>query len=109
MASNFKNIGPRQLQERLAASTDIVLLDVREADEREISKLPNDVHISMGEIAGRLSELDLGAEIVVYCRTGNRSGRVAEYMAQAGFQNVSNLAGGINLWAREIDPSLPTY
>jgi uncharacterized membrane protein YfcA/rhodanese-related sulfurtransferase len=105
----YKNINPKQLQERLAASPDLVLLDVREAGERDISKLNNDVHIPMGELQARLKELDPNSEIVVYCRTGNRSGSVAQYMAQMGYKNVSNLAGGINLWAKQIDPSLRTY
>jgi uncharacterized membrane protein YfcA/rhodanese-related sulfurtransferase len=105
----YKNINPKQLQERLAASPNLVLLDVRESEERDISKLPNDVHIPMGEIQSRLEELDPNAEIVVYCRTGNRSGSVAQYMAQLGFKNVSNLAGGINLWSKQVDPTVPTY
>ena len=110
MTSNtYKNINPKQLQERLAASPNLVLLDVREAEERDISKLNNDVHIPMGELQARLKELDPNSEIVVYCRTGNRSGSVAQYMAQMGYKNVSNLAGGINLWAKQIDPSLRTY
>ena len=105
----MKDISPQVLQEKIQTAKNFILLDVREAEEREISRLANDVHIPMGELGARLGELDPGADIVVYCRTGNRSGRVAVWMEQMGFRNVSNLAGGINQWAREIDPSLPTY
>ena len=110
MAPNTtKNINPKQLQDRLKTSPGLVLLDVREAFERDISKLPNDVHIPIAEIQERIKELDPTKETVVYCRTGSRSGAVAEYLAQLGFRDVSNLAGGINDWARQIDPSMQAY
>ena len=93
----------------LVSLTALELSDVREDFERDISKLPNDVHIPMGELQSRLKELDPSKETIVYCRTGNRSGSVAEYLAQMGFKDVSNLAGGINLWAKQIDPAVRTY
>jgi len=105
----MQDISPQELKEKVQTAKNFILLDVREAEEREISRLPNDVHIPLGELGARLGELDPGAEIVVYCRTGNRSGRAAAWMAHMGYRNVWNLAGGINQWAREIDPSLPTY
>jgi rhodanese-related sulfurtransferase len=62
----------------------------------------------MGQVAGRLSELDPQKEIVVLCRSGRRSWDIAAFLQQRGFRAV-NLAGGILAWSRDIDPSIPTY
>lgn len=106
---NIRQISAAELAARLQGGDPPVLLDVREPHEREVSKLANDVSIPMGEVLARMGELDKSAEIVVYCRTGGRSNRVAEALISSGFSNVSNLAGGINGWAATIDPSLPQY
>ena len=85
------------------------LLDVREPPELEISALPNAVNIPLGELAGRLSELDSADEMVVFCKGGSRSARALELLASAGFKKTKNLKGGINAWAKEVDASLPVY
>ncbi len=99
-----------ELKNRLdSGDRTFLLLDVREPYEREISELPGSTLIPMNEIPDRLGELDGHAEIVCYCRTGIRSARVVEYLSRLGFRKTWNLAGGINRWAREIDPNLPEY
>jgi len=85
------------------------LLDVREPHELEISSLPGAVNIPLGTLAARLSELDSAEEMVVFCKSGARSARALELLISAGFKKVKNLKGGINAWAREVDPSLPVY
>jgi adenylyltransferase/sulfurtransferase len=85
------------------------LLDVREPHELEISALPNAVNIPLGELAGRLSELDTAEDMVVFCKGGSRSARALELLASAGFKKVKNLKGGINAWAKDVDTSLPLY
>jgi adenylyltransferase/sulfurtransferase len=75
----------------------------------EISALPNAVNIPLGQLAGRLSELDSAEEMVVLCKGGTRSARALELLVSAGFKKVKNLKGGINAWAREVDKSLPIY
>jgi adenylyltransferase/sulfurtransferase len=85
------------------------LLDVREPHELEISALPEAVNIPLGTLAARLSELDSAEEMVVFCKSGSRSTRALELLASAGFKKVKNLKGGINAWAKEIDPKLPIY
>jgi rhodanese-related sulfurtransferase len=88
----------------------MTLVDVREDWETELAPVPSPhVHIPMGEIADRLSELDPGAETVVICRSGGRSLEVARFLSGRGFGSVFNLAGGILAWSRDIDPTIPRY
>ena len=98
-----------QLAERLQQGDDVHLLDVREPHELEISRLDGADLIPLGQLAARLSELDSADEMVVFCKAGTRSTRALELLASAGFRKVKNLKGGINAWAREVDPSLPIY
>jgi rhodanese-related sulfurtransferase len=76
----------------------VFLLDVREPDEYAAGHIPNITLIPMGEVAARLSELPRDKEIIVTCRTGNRSGQVADFLREQGFTNVHNMAGGIVAW-----------
>jgi adenylyltransferase/sulfurtransferase len=85
------------------------LLDVREPHELEISALPNAKNIPLGQLAARLSELDSAEEMVIFCKSGARSARGLELLVSAGFKKVKNLKGGINAWAREVDPEVPIY
>jgi adenylyltransferase/sulfurtransferase len=102
-------LGPAELREALASPNPPRLLDVREAHEREISVLSPDVHIPIGELPDRLGEIDPSADWVVYCRSGARSAQATRLLIARGFARVRNLQGGINGWAREVDPSLRTY
>jgi adenylyltransferase/sulfurtransferase len=99
-------ITPDALMQELESEHPPVLLDVREAYEREISKLEGDVHIPMHELPARVNELEAGSEIVVYCRSGVRSGHVVQFLCGHGYR-ARNLVGGINAWAAVVDPSLP--
>ncbi len=85
------------------------LLDVREPNEWEIGHLPGATRISVNELQGRLNELDTAREMVVYCRSGVRSGRAVDMLRGAGFRKVKNMTGGILRWADEVDPSIPKY
>ena len=107
--SMASSISVSQLADRINQGNKPLLVDVREAQELEISKLAYDLHVPMNEIPGRMTELDRESEVVFYCRSGVRSGQVCDFLASQGFTNVHNLVGGINAWAIEIDPSLPTY
>jgi molybdopterin/thiamine biosynthesis adenylyltransferase/rhodanese-related sulfurtransferase len=98
-----------QLAEQLHQGQPIHLLDVREPHELEISHLEGADLIPLGQLAARLSELDSAEDMVVFCKAGTRSARALELLASAGFRKVKNLKGGINAWAREVDPSLPIY
>jgi adenylyltransferase/sulfurtransferase len=102
-------IEPKELAELLKNGNKPKLIDVREPHELAISQLEGAQLIPLGQLAARLSELDTADELVVFCRTGARSGRAVELMISAGFRKAKNLKGGINAWAREVDPSLPVY
>lgn len=100
----------RELKERLAQpGAKPVLLDVREGWELKICSLPGALHIPMGQIPTRTEELDPAQEMVVVCHHGVRSQRVAYFLASRGFSKLYNLQGGVNAWAREIDPAMHTY
>jgi adenylyltransferase/sulfurtransferase len=103
------DIDARQLAEQLHQGRSIYLLDVREPHELEISHLEGADLIPLGQLAARLSELDSADEMVVFCKAGTRSARALEILTSAGFRKVKNLKGGINAWARDVDPGLPIY
>lgn len=102
-------VTPMELATELEGADRPIVLDVREHDELAISQIEGSIHIPMGEVPARIGELDPAANYVIQCRSGGRSQQVAEYLASHGFSRVRNLAGGINLWAAEVDPTLPTY
>jgi adenylyltransferase/sulfurtransferase len=103
------DISAGELAERLKEGNHLRLIDVREPHELEISRLEGATLIPLGQLAGRMSELDSAEEIVLFCKAGTRSARALELLASAGFRKMKNLKGGINAWAREVDPSLPIY
>jgi len=103
------SLAPRELRRLLDAGHPLVLLDVREPEEVALVRLDGAVHIPMGEIPGRLHELDPDADIVVYCHHGIRSANVAAFLLRRDFASVANLSGGIDAWSLTVDPSLPRY
>ena len=100
---------PQQVQDGLQKQPAPLLLDVREEDEVRLCALPGSLRIPMNLIPLRHNELPDDVPIIVYCHHGIRSLNVARYLAHVGFENVANLQGGIDAWARQIDPSLPRY
>jgi adenylyltransferase/sulfurtransferase len=87
----------------------IILVDVRESHEWRISDLADSVKIPLGTLPQSLDKLSKDDEIVVYCRTGARSGNAVQFLLGHGYGRAKNLAGGINRWAEAVDPSLPKY
>jgi rhodanese-related sulfurtransferase len=98
----------KELKQHIDAGDDILVLDVREPYEYQIANIGGTL-IPMNEVPGRLDEIGREREIVVQCRSGARSQRVAEFLRQNGYEKVSNLAGGIKAWSEEIDASVPKY
>lgn len=107
----MKNIAPAELAARIAdtAREAPLLLDVREPWEFQTCRLADSMLVPMREIPARLGELDPQAETVVICHHGSRSLQVALYLERQGFADVFNLAGGMDAWARCVDPAMPVY
>ena len=99
----------RELQERMESGRPFTLLDVREPFEFEMARIEGANLIPLGELPRRVGELDREAEIFVFCHSGMRSERAAEFLRSAGFAKVASVAGGIDAWSREIDPEVPRY
>ncbi|MGD8494729.1 MAG: molybdopterin-synthase adenylyltransferase MoeB [Gemmatimonadales bacterium] len=104
-------VDARELREMIDAGWAGVLVDVREVEEHEVSNLDDlgAVAIPMDELEARLGDLDPERDSVWFCRTGRRSAEVVEFLHSRGFDRALNLAGGINGWARDVDPDLPVY
>ena len=86
-----------------------VLLDVREPKEFANGRLEGSLDIPMGDVPNRLADLPKDEMLVVICRSGKRSGDIVSYLRQNGFDNATNLVGGINGWALQIDTSMEPY
>jgi len=103
-------ITPLELANLLHDDQRPYLLDVRNSYEVEIAAIPGtDRLIPVLDLPNYISELDSSREMVVYCRSGARSGRAVEFLKHAGFRKVKNLTGGILRWSDEVDPSMPKY
>ena len=107
-ATGVPEMQVEELKRRLDAGDDLYVLDVREPHEYRICNLGAPL-IPLGDLPQRVHELDRSREIVVHCRSGARSARAAEFLQQAGFLKVHNLAGGILAWADRVDPTMPKY
>ncbi len=99
----------RDLKSRMDRGDKLELLDVRRPDELAVAKLPYTKWIEMRELAARMAELDKNAEIIVYCHSGVRSARATQMLRQAGYAHARNLAGGIDQWSLDVDPSVERY
>ncbi len=106
----MRNLEPPALATHLQQSAlQPLLLDVREAWEFDICHIRGSILIPMGQIPGRLEELDPERETVVICHHGIRSRHVAQFLEHRGFSDTINLAGGVEAWARQIDLDMATY
>ena len=108
MKNGIPQMSVQELKQRLDAGEDLIILDVREPYEYQIANIGGTL-IPQNQVPRRLAEIDRNREIVVQCRSGARSQRIAEFLAGQGYPNVKNLAGGILAWAGQIDPKVPKY
>jgi len=104
-------ISASELAARLKSTEPPRLLDVRQPEEFAIAALPEARLIPLGEIPERVAELDdwRQEEIVVYCHHGIRSAHAIGWLRTQGFENLTNLSGGIDAWSTQVDPDLPRY
>ena len=108
-SNGFGEITVRELQQDLAARRDFDLIDVREEQEYQIARIHGARLIPLGQLPGRIHELDSSREIVVHCKVGARSAKACKILYDAGFRKLKNVVGGIDAWSAEIDPTVPTY
>jgi rhodanese-related sulfurtransferase len=101
----------RQLKRHLEAGDDLLLIDCREPEEHQIVRIDAATLVPMSQLVDRLGELEAhrGRHIVVHCHHGGRSMNVTRWLREQGFDKVQSLAGGIDQWSIDIDPSLPRY
>jgi rhodanese-related sulfurtransferase len=104
-------IGPRELLRWRTdpARAQPALIDVREPWEFEYCRIEGSVLVPLGELAARIDEIPADQPLVIVCHHGNRSGYAAGMLLQAGFDDVFNLAGGVELWASEVEPTMKRY
>lgn len=101
-------ISVQELKAKMDRKEKFVLLDVREPKEYAIAKIDGSTLIPLGELPGRLSELDKSAKLLVHCKSGGRSAKAVALLRDKGFDAV-NVTGGIDAWSKSIDPSVPKY
>jgi monothiol glutaredoxin len=103
-----KQLSPAELSRRLKAKDDLKLYDVRSEQEVELARIEG------AELLDRAKQLEImklpkNTPLVFHCHTGSRSQQAAEFFLSQGFTEVYNLAGGIDAWSAEVDPSVPRY
>ena len=98
-------------KQRLDAHDDFCFIDCREPSEYETCHIAGATLLPMSELTTRVAELEphKHREIIVHCHHGGRSLRVANWLRKNGFEKARSLAGGIEQWSLEIDPSVPRY
>ena len=104
----MKEITVSQLKQWRDEGKEFQLIDVREQNEIDFVSIGGE-HIPMGDIMDKRDEISDDKEVIMMCRSGKRSGAIVNALTNQGFDNIYNLKGGILAWAKEIDPSLPTY
>ncbi|WP_202214140.1 molybdopterin-synthase adenylyltransferase MoeB [Methylacidimicrobium sp. AP8] len=109
VSEGLPELSVQELKRRLDQMADFDLIDVREPHEQQIARIPGAKMIPLSEFPRRMHELDPSREIVVHCKAGIRSAKACRLLLDAGFRKVQNLAGGIDAWSLEIDPSVPRY
>ncbi len=104
-------IDVRSVSSMQSSGDDFLLLDVREPVEHATAKIDGSVLIPMGELGDRISELGEHRQrrIIVHCHHGGRSMQVTVALRNHGFARVQNMAGGIDQWSQQVDPTVPRY
>lgn len=106
----LNEMAPKELKERLEHSAERVqIIDVRQPGEFELGHLPGATLLPLEELPGRLAEIDLTGDVVLYCKDERRTRRAYLLLQEAGWTRLFALEGGIDLWREEVDPSLPEY
>lgn len=110
MMKEMESVSPEELARQLQRGEALRLIDVREADEWALNRLPGAEHIPLAEVPVKLAaSVRPDERVVVYCHHGVRSAHAQAWMLNQGFRNVVNLEGGIDAWAARVDPTMIRY
>ncbi len=105
----MKEVTVKELKALMDTGADFQLIDVREPHEYEICNLGGEL-IPQGDLPGQAESISKTKQVIIMCRSGARSGNMVQWFEKNnGLTNLYNLKGGILAWAKEIDPSTPTY
>ena len=104
-------IDVRAVKQLLDEKKDFFFLDCREQSEFDVARIDGATLIPLGQMRERVAELESHRDrrIIVHCHHGGRSLRVTNYLREQGFKKTQNMAGGIDVWSQQIDPSVPRY
>ncbi len=105
-------VSPQEVKSRLDAGEKLVLIDVREPDEHQLTRIEGADLIPMNTIPARLQELDGLADeapLIIFCHHGMRSLSVVNWLRQQGVEACQSMSGGIDLWSLTVDQSVPRY
>lgn len=107
---NTGNITVQELNERIKNNETLNIIDVREPFEHDMANIGGTL-IPLGDLPNQLEQIEhlKDQEVIVYCRSGNRSGSACQFLIKQGFTNVRNMEGGMTKWVKEIDPSMPFF
>jgi sulfur-carrier protein adenylyltransferase/sulfurtransferase len=108
LKNGIPQITVKELKARIDAGEEVQLIDVREPWEAQIAQIGGKL-IPQNDVPNRLAEIDRNREVVIHCKSGGRSQRIAEFLQQQGYPRVANVAGGILAWSDEIDPKVAKY
>lgn len=103
------DLTPRQVADLLRSEHPPLIVDVREPAEVAVAAIEGSVSIPMREIPSRLDEIPTDTPLVFVCHHGARSRQVAVWLSRQGYTDLGNLAGGIDAWSRDVDPTIPRY
>ena len=101
---------PRAVRDALGTD-DVILIDIRELEELALAKVDHHLHIPLGDLPARLQEIDADEDtpIALICHSGRRSLAATMLLHQEGLRGARSVAGGIDLWSVDIDPTVPRY
>ena len=106
----MEDITATELNELIKSGVDVQLIDVRQPAEYNFARIPGSKLIPLGEILGRMDEIDPSRDTIIHCKMGGRSAQAIHVLRQAGFPGrLRNLRGGITAWSNEVDPKVPKY
>ncbi|SFE97764.1 rhodanese-like domain-containing protein [Alteribacillus iranensis] len=98
----MSEVDMKELKKKLKNEKDVEIIDVRENEEVAQGKIPGAHHIPLGQIPGRVNEIDKNKHYYMVCRSGNRSGKAAMFLSEKGY-NVTNVNGGMLEWEDEVE------